>query len=372
MTFILASMLSDFALVPLLSRECFCHNIPPCSFRWPSALDICQYLASTLDATQVVKVASLQTLWSGYGEIARYQVQLNAKRHSVIVKHICPPLDVDHPYQWHNANSHQRKMRSYQVEAHWYQHWSHLCGQATPMPTYIGHYHDDKTNESIMILSDLDAAGYPLRYQSLTVTQTKAVLSWLAAFHGQFIIQDPAQEWPEGLWPQGTYWYLATRMQEYTAMDDGALKQAAQAIDARLNLAQFQTLVHGDAKVANFCFQPDAAEHGASVSVAALDFQYVGKGCGVKDVIYLLGSCLDEAILFTHYDELMEHYFSQFRKSASATLTGAVIDAAICEWQQLLPFAWADFERFLAGWAPSHHKRHRFSDMMTRQALAQL
>lgn len=340
-------------------------------------MDICQYLASTLDATQVVKVASLQTLWSGYGEIARYQLQINAKPRSVIVKYISPPLDVDHPYQWHNAIAHQRKMRSYQVEADWYRHWAHLCGPATPMPTYIAHYQGHNTNESVMVLSDLDSsnirtAGYPLRYQSLTVTQTKAVLSWLAAFHGQFIIHNPTKEWPAGLWPQGTYWYLATRMQEYAAMDDGALKQAAHAIDARLNQAQFHTLVHGDAKVANFCFRNDAAEHGANVSVAALDFQYVGKGCGVKDVIYLLGSCLDEAMLFTHYDELMEHYFSQFRKSASATLTGAVIDAAICEWQQLLPFAWADFERFLAGWAPSHHKRHRFSDMMTRQALALL
>lgn len=69
-----------------------------------------------------------------------------------------------------------------------------------------------------------------------------------------------------------------TRPDELSAMKPSHLKGAAEAIDSKLNQCKFQTIVHGDAKVANFCFTPD------SKSIAAVDFQYVGSGCGMKDV----------------------------------------------------------------------------------------
>ena len=70
-------------------------------------------------------------------------------------------------------------------------------------------------------------------------------------------------------------------------MQNADLKKAAQGIDKRLQSARFQTLVHGDAKLANFCFS-DVGQ------VAAVDFQYVGKGCGMKDVAYFISSCFNE------------------------------------------------------------------------------
>lgn len=39
------------------------------------------------------------------------------------------------------------------------------------------------------------------------------------------------------------------------------------------------------------------------------------------------------------------------------------------EWRALYPVTWADFHRFLAGWAPSHSKVHRDTERMTRDAL---
>jgi Ser/Thr protein kinase RdoA (MazF antagonist) len=59
----------------------------------------------------------------------------------------------------------------------------------------------------------------------------------------------------------------------------------AAVIDQVLNNCSYQTIVHGDAKLANFCFSKEGA-------VSAVDFQYVGGGCGMKDVAYFLGSCL--------------------------------------------------------------------------------
>ena len=68
-----------------------------------------------------------------------------------------------------------------------------------------------------------------------------------------------------------------------------------------LNTAKFKTIIHGDAKLANFLFGPDA--------VAAVDFQYVGGGVGIKDVAYFLSSIYTEDELFSHEKKCLDHYF---------------------------------------------------------------
>ena len=100
-----------------------------------------------------------------------------------------------------------------------------------------------------------------------------------------------------GIWP--------TRPDELAAMEEGPLKRAAEIIDTRLSGARFQTFVHGDAKLANFCFRESAA-------VAAVDFQYVGRGCGMKDLAYFLGSCLSEEECEKRERELLDLYFEKF------------------------------------------------------------
>lgn len=74
---------------------------------------------------------------------------------------------------------------------------------------------------------------------------------------------------------------------ELAVLQDARLKKRAGLIDQTLKQARFQTLIHGDAKLANFCFNSQNS------AVAAVDFQYVGHGCAMKDVALFMSSAVD-------------------------------------------------------------------------------
>ena len=317
-----------------------------------------QPVLTSTDAKAATKHAVIQSLWSGYGEIIRVKL-IDGNAPTCIVKHIKPPGASQHPRGWNSDHGHQRKLRSYQVEILWYNNWSQRCDQHCRVPhCYSAGQYDD---EQVLILEDMDASGFPLRRNHLAVVETLPCLRWLAYFHAKF-----ATETPTGLWPTGTYWHLATRPEEFKAMRNDAIKQAAQQLDQRLNNCRFQTLVHGDAKLANFCFSPD------SKRVAAVDFQYVGGSCGIKDVIYFLGSCLDENDCERHEDALLDIYFKELKTALTLYKKQIDVDALETEWRDLYSIAWTDFYRFLLGWMPTHSKINRYTQSLAKQALQQL
>ncbi|MEM7298595.1 MAG: phosphotransferase, partial [Bacteroidota bacterium] len=158
------------------------------------------------------------------------------------------------------------------------------------------------------------------------------------------------------------YWHLDTRPDEYERMKNLSLKEFAKAIDQRLSAASFQTLVHGDAKLANFCFSKQD-------KVAAVDFQYVGKGCGMKDVAYFISSCFHEKEIEKYEAELLNHYFNELEKSTDKSVDFQILKA---EWMSLYKYAWADFYRFLDGWSPGHWKMHSYSEKLTREVIDEL
>lgn len=286
-----------------------------------------------LGGRTVRRVSRIQSLWSGYGELVRLEVDSR----TVVVK-VVTPAGAEHPRGWGSDRGHARKLRSYQVEAEWYRHWASRCPVRVPRALHL--------QPGLFVLEDLDAAGFAGRRRQLSDDDLSQCIRWLARFHRAFLGVTPT-----GLWPVGTYWHLQTRPDELQAMEAGALRDAAAEIDARLSGCSMQTLVHGDAKAANFCFGTD---------VAAVDFQYVGGGVGVKDLVYLLGA-LPDARLETQHDRWVAQYFGELdRPEAEAA------------WRPLVPFAWADFERFLVGWAPSHAKRRNFTAVQTRRALLAL
>ena len=69
-------------------------------------------------ASSLFEKKMIQELWSGYGKIMRVGLE-HAAVESVVVKHVQLPLSKNHPRGWNTDLGHQRKVKSYQVEAAW-------------------------------------------------------------------------------------------------------------------------------------------------------------------------------------------------------------------------------------------------------------
>ena len=298
-------------------------------------------------ASALVEKEIIQELWSGYGKIMRIELK-NAAVDSVIVKHVQLPIHKNHPRGWNTDIGHERKVKSYQVETTWYETYSKNSMARLPQCLAV----ETQNEEVLMVLEDLDEAGYPLRKQSVTWEEIISCLEWLAKFHASYL-----GKVPDGLWEVGTYWHLETRPHELEVLSDYKLKKAASLIDDKLNNCKYKTFVHGDAKLANFCFAPDGR-------VAGVDFQYVGGGCGMKDVAYFVGSCLNESECERLESQILDTYFEYLQLNLVEKN-----DALETEWRSLYRVAWADFHRFLKGWSPGHWKINDYSERVTKEVI---
>jgi hypothetical protein len=314
-----------------------------------------------LEATKANEISGssvIQSLWSGYGSIQRYEL-LGCDYPSVIVKHVKPDQGA-HPRGWNTDLSHQRKLKSYQVELKWYESRRN-CSKAflAMIPTCLAAKKDG--DEVLMVLEDLDASGFEGRKSFVNGQEWQACVRWLADFHAENLNSSFS-----GLWETGTYWHLETRPDELERMDDPSLKQAASSIDQKLKDSKFLTLVHGDAKLANFCFSSEGSE------VAAVDFQYVGGGCGMKDLAYFVGSCFRDEEAEHIEEEVLDYYFFLMKVFLEKMDNPISSDELEKDWRPLYRVAWADFHRFMKGWSPGHWKLSDYSERVTREVISNL
>lgn len=321
------------------------------------SLSFQQNLVKLTNASGCQEKEIIQSLWSGYGKISRYVLQDSTYK-SVVVKYIDLNQIGDHPRGWNTDISHKRKVKSYEIETHWYKQWSHLCTIDCRVPRFIGSF--AKGKDKWIVLEDLND-HFPLRKYKIQMDEVKVCLRWLAYFHATFLGRRP-----EGLWEVGTYWHLATRPDEWAEMQETTLKQKAKTIDTILNNGKYQTIVHGDAKLANFCFSKDGKK------IAAVDFQYVGGGCGMKDVAYFLGSCLSSSECIRHEDELLRFYFEALESAFNKANHDYMFLELETEWRKLYPIACTDFTRFLVGWMPTHQKINKYHLEKMDQVLSTL
>jgi len=311
-------------------------------------------------AKSTYEIELIQSLWSGYGRIVRYGLE-HSELNTIIIKH------VQLPKQKSNIKgddlSHKRKIKSYKVETAWYRQWSNLCNEACYVPRCFGV--EAQGNEIFIVLEDLADSGFPLTKHFVSFNEMKLCISWLASFHATFM-----EKTPESLWNTGTYWHLDTRPDELRALEDLELKNFAHRIDLELKKSPYKTFVHGDAKLANFCFSKDG------LRVAAVDFQYVGGGCGMKDLAYFVGSCLDENESESMEQEILDFYFMELKKALTQRHSDDSANINVGElednWRYLYPIAWADFHRFLKGWSVERFEMNSYSERVTREVIERI
>ncbi len=304
-------------------------------------------------ADSIVSIHKMRSLWSDYGGIFRLKLH-GSKAESVVVKCINLEQNKQHPRGWAGNRSHERKLKSYRIENYWYENYAEKLPLSVKVPKLL--FSDYRPPFQILVLEDL-SLSYPLLKSSCTYNEAQLVVKWLAQFHAHWMSSSA-----EGIWPIGSYWHLDTRPDEWQAMKDSPLKQRASELDAALNSAKYQTIIHGDAKVDNFCFDK-------TNQVAAVDFQYVGKGVGVKDLAYFLGSCFTDEECVLYESPLLDFYFQQLLTAAKIFNLQEKANLEK-EWRDLYPVAWADFNRFLLGWLPSHPKLHRHALSKNKEAFS--
>lgn len=320
--------------------------------------EINRFILERTNAEEITDRIEVQSLWSGYGGIQKIALK-GADFPSVIVKHIQPGRG-SHPRGWNTDLSHQRKLKSYQIETNWYASQKNKArNNLARIPACYGTKKEE--DEVLLVLEDLDASGFAGRRSSVNETEWQACVRWLAAFHSENLNLEP-----EGLWTNGTYWHLETRPDELQRLDDQALKDSAATIDRILKDCQYQTLVHGDAKLANFCFSLDGSQ------VAAVDFQYVGGGCGMKDLAYFVGSCFRDDESEKMERVILDFYFAEINRFLMGLGSEVGGDQLEANWRPIYRVAWADFHRFMKGWSPGHWKLSDYSERVTREVIQKL
>lgn len=302
----------------------------------------------------LVSVDEIQSLWEDYGKLLR----LKFSEKNAIVKHVKLPKQSSHPKGWNTKLSHQRKIHSYQVEVNWYENFSQFDNRCKIPKGYKTFQNE---NEWLIVMQDLEELDMHYVIKEANKTHLSSCLSWLANFHAKYMNTKS-----ELLWEVGTYWHLDTRPDELEVLEDKELKAFSKVIDEELKACKYQTIVHGDAKLANFCFSKDGS------SCAAVDFQYVGHGCGMKDLILFMSSAVEPKDCESMQEWIIDRYFEELHKALSYYHPN--IDAKDVEkqWRPMFAIAWADFQRFIKGWSPNHFKINAYTEELTSKALAYL
>ncbi|BBN83393.1 phosphotransferase [Pseudoalteromonas sp. A25] len=302
--------------------------------------------------SEIIDKDKHSVLWSGCGEVRKMRLD---GQHAV-VKYSQVPKQLAHRHIEQSDFALSRKLNSYAIELKFYQDHSKCFIERCRVPKLL--FATEQNKSTCLVLEDFTAYGYASP-SDVSQKVHYAVLGWLARFHS-FTLNN------SGIgWHQGGYWHLATRPDEWQRMQHHALKTHAQDINDLIEQCPYRCVIHGDAKLANFALNSE-------FDVIGYDFQYVGAGVGVQDVMLYLTSVCDSSSLHESGEHLLAYYFLQLSQELRKTLSEEQTLDVVNYWQALWPVVWADFHRFLTGWKPDHFKINQYMLAQTSLTLSQV
>ncbi len=281
------------------------------------------------------------SLWSGCGHIQ--SGFYNSK--PVVVKLSEIPENINHKVILQSNFAKQRKEKSYLNEIGFYNNpvWKMAFGNLIPHCYFAKRL--DALN--VLILEDFNSKDFQ-NIDNYKPEHIYAVVKWLAEFHAQGLSLINSASLP-----MGGYWHLETRPDEYKQMELIELKNHAHYFADSLYEAKYQTLIHGDSKLANYAFD-------INHKVLGYDFQYVGSGIGLQDVMLFMTSVFDGKDCAKYEELILNLYFESLSKALSSNMNIKEYELLELEWRTLWPIVWSDFYRFLNGWKPEHKKITHF------------
>lgn len=255
--------------------------------------------------THVKNVTVIQSLWAGYGKLYRCQ----ADGAHLVVKHFAPPRHAED-----DSEDHLRKLRSYEVESAFYEKLSDkMIERGCIVPELVACIHDGSSIAIVMRdLEEQHGSFNVRRGNCMNMEEAKRLLSYMARFHSVNWMHERV----DGLWPEGCFWQLGTRMDELEYLDRsweryGLDRDMALRIHELVTSLPHRTVLHGDAKAANF-FWFSGGE------VGGYDLQYCGGGSPCRDLAYTLGCSMQERLIERHETELLRHYHDELTSHLSA------------------------------------------------------
>ncbi|KAJ3235180.1 hypothetical protein HDU81_000774 [Chytriomyces hyalinus] len=307
------------------------------------------------DYEQTGKNVRIASLWDGMGSIIKrtYKHRTSNDSISIMVKTVSPRKPASRP-----TESFQRKIISYQVERYFYSIMSQLVLPVEPCKFRIAHLYT--STPTMLFLEDLSVAYPDSMSGVVSKAEAKAALKWFANLHAFFMgtskshpqrsmTETTTTDTKEGVWDQGSYWYLSTRTSEFSRLDKDwqQLGQRADELLAAIPV-ELKTLIHGDAKTENCLLNHACLDSDGLPEIAFYDFQYVGFGSGMKDVVYFLATSIDWLDEKTEA-ELLDWYFTCMIRGLKQRGTGwkTFTKEVMMDQFELCMIDWL---RFMKGW----------------------